>query len=121
MRQLRGRRSVVRELMGYNALGRLAIATITRFELHSGMREHERYATQKLLSRFETVVMDREIADRAGDLMRSQRERGKQLDMADAIIAATALTHELTLLALNRAHFETIPGLSLAPLGADLT
>ncbi len=56
------------------------------------------------------------LAERAGDLIRECQERHGSLSVPDAIIAATALTHGLTLVTLNRADFEGIPGLSLAPL-----
>jgi len=60
--------------------------------------------------------VDRQIADRAGDLIRQSRDRRVALDVPDAIIAATALANGLTLVTLNPADFEGIAGLSLAPL-----
>jgi predicted nucleic acid-binding protein len=80
------------------------------------MQPDERYATNKLLSRFITHDMDRTLADRAGDLIRESQDRHISLSVPDAIIAATALTHGLTLVTLNQTDFEGIPGLSLAPL-----
>ena len=56
------------------------------------------------------------MADRASDLIRERRDQHGALSVPDAIIAATALTHGLTLVTLNLADFEGIPGLSLAPL-----
>jgi tRNA(fMet)-specific endonuclease VapC len=116
LRHLRGRRRVVRLLGGLGKMGRLSVSAITRLEVHAGMREDERYATNKLLSRFVTYDLDRELADRAGDLIRQGRERRAALGVPDAIIAATALANGLTLVTLNPAGFEGIPGLSLAPL-----
>lgn len=116
IRHLRGQRRIVQLLRGFGALGRLSIATVTRLEVHAGMSPEEQYATQKLLSRFLTLDMDRDIADRAGDQVRENSLRGRVLSIPDAIIAATAIGHGLTLITLNREDFEGIPGLSLASI-----
>ena len=94
---------------------RLAIASVTRMEIHAGMLEDERYVTQRLLSRFVTLPLDEAVADRAGDLLRTARERGAALSVPDAIIAATALTHNLILVTFNPGDFQW-SGLSLYPL-----
>jgi tRNA(fMet)-specific endonuclease VapC len=116
IRHLRGQRRVVQLLRGFGALGRLSIATVTRLEMHAGMSPEEKDATQKLLSRFVTFDMDRDIADRAGDHIRENSLHGISLSVPDAIIAATAVKHGLTLITLNRGDFEGIPGLSLASI-----
>ncbi len=121
IRHLRGRRQIVQFIRSLGSLGRLAIATITRLELHAGMAPDERYATQKLLSRFVTMPMDRDIADRAGDLIRESRNKGIVIAVPDAVIAATAITHNLTLVTLNTEHFIGLSGISLAPLPEGLS
>jgi predicted nucleic acid-binding protein len=54
LRHLRGQRRAVRLLSGLGKMGRLAVSAITRLEVHAGMQTDERYATNKLLSRFIT-------------------------------------------------------------------
>jgi predicted nucleic acid-binding protein len=120
IRHLRGQRRIVQFIRGMAKLGRLSISAITRLELHAGMAPDERYATQKLLSRFVTLSLDRDIADRAGDLIQENRAKGSTLGVPDAIIAATAIAHSLTLVTLNTDHFAGIGGLSLASLPEDL-
>ena len=121
LRHLRGQRRTVRLLSGPGKLRRQAVSAITRLEVHAGMRPDEQYATTKLLSRFITYDLDREVADRAGDLIRERQERHSALSVPDAVIAATALTRGLTQVTLNRADFEGSPGLSLALLPEEPT
>lgn len=121
LRHLRGQRNAVRLLAGLAKMGRLSVSAITRLEVHAGMRPDERHATNKLLSRFVTHDVNREVADRAGDLVREQHDRSLPISVPDAIVAATALTYGLTLVTLNRADFEGIPGLSLAHAPEDVS
>lgn len=115
IRQLRGQRQTVRLLRGLGKMGRLAVASITRLEIHAGMHPDEKYATQKLLSRFATLDLDQDIADRAGDIIYTMHSQGTNIAVPDAIIAATALINNLTLVTFNTRHFTFINGLSLHP------
>jgi len=114
IRHLRGQRDAVRLLRALGKRERLAVASITRLEVHVGMREHERYRTQKLLSRFVTYELDGVIADRAGDYIREYRRQGFTLSVPDAIIAATAVQYGLILVTFNPKDFP-MPGLRLFP------
>jgi len=116
IRHLRGQGEFVRLLRALGKQGRLGIASVTRLEIHAGMYPDEAYKTQKLLNRFVTYELNRNIADRAGDYIREYQAQGVAISVPDAIIAATALTHQLTLLTLNAKDFP-IRGLSLYPLG----
>jgi len=112
IRHLRGRPEAVRLLCDLGKRERLAIASVSRLEIHAGMQEQERYATQKLLARFVTYDMDVDIAERAGDYIREYRSQGVTLAISDAIIAATAIQHGLTLVTFSPKDFP-IPGVSL--------
>lgn len=59
--------------------------------------------------------MDADIGQRAGQLVRQQRAKGHALGTPDAIVAATALQHGLTLVTFNPKDFG-LPGLQLYPL-----
>ena len=115
IRHLRGSRDAVRLVRTLGQAERLAVATATRLEVRAGLLPKERYKTQKLLSRFITYDLDADIADRAGDYVRQCRAKGITLSVPDAIIAATAARHRLTLVTFNPKHFP-VPGLSLFPL-----
>jgi hypothetical protein len=113
IRHLRRHQPTVQLLRGLGRMEFLSISTVTRAEVHAGMLPDERYATQKLLARFVNFPVERAIADLAGDLIARNTTPG--LALPDAIIAATALTHHLTLITYNARHFVDIAGLSLYP------
>ena len=113
LRHLRGQRRTVQLLRGLGKESRLAIASVTRLEVHAGMQPEEHYTTNKLLARLATIDLDREIADRAGDLIADGKRAGQVLSVPDAIIAATAIGQRLTLVTLNQGDFRHVSGLSL--------
>lgn len=120
IRHLRGKKPIVQLLRGLGKQSHLAIASITRLEIHIGMRPDEKFPTSKLLSRFQTYPLDSPIADRAGDLVRWAHQNQHLLSIPDAIIAATALQHHLTLVTLNTKDFAFLPNLLLYPVELSL-
>jgi toxin FitB len=84
--------------------GRLAYSVITRAELLAGGPTHEA-GVRRLLAGMDELVVDRRVAERAGELRRVG------LRMPDALIAATGVVHQLTLLTRNVADFRRAPGL----------
>lgn len=92
------------------------ISAMSHLEIVRGMRDREITKTFKLLKSFETIPMTGEIADLAGELIRSWRTRGVTLGDADAVIAASALHDDLTLVTTNVRHF---PMPELSVLQAD--
>lgn len=115
MRYLRGRKDVVRFTRGLGRRRETAVSAITHVELFIGAHQEEEYSTRKLLSRFQTIPVDAEVGRRAGQLIRQQRAKGRALSVPDAIIAATALQHDLTLVTFIPGDFDLL-GLSLYPL-----
>jgi len=63
---------------------------------------------ERFVSYADVVNIDNEVAGRAVELM-----RGKSANLADAVIAATALINEYTLLTRNIDDFKKIKGLKL--------
>lgn len=92
--------------------GDLIIASFTRLEIVRGMRDHERERTFMLLNSLVTHPLDAATADRAGMLIRSELAHRRTLAGPDAVIAATALTANATLITTNPRHF-SLPGLTL--------
>jgi predicted nucleic acid-binding protein len=69
------------------------------------MHSHEEVKTLSILEAFNTVYLDREIADQAGRWIYQYARRGIQLGLADVLIAATAAREGLTLATMNAKHF----------------
>jgi predicted nucleic acid-binding protein len=84
----------------------LAYSVITRCELFAGRDEAERL--RRVLAPMQEIPVDSSIAERGGSLKRTA-----QLQTPDALIAATALEHELPLMTRNRRHFDRVAGLQL--------
>lgn len=71
------------------------VSAITRAELTAG-RHADELVVARLVDAMSSIDVDKAIADRAGEL---QRHSG--LSIAAALVAATAMQHELTLVTLN--------------------
>jgi predicted nucleic acid-binding protein len=84
---------------------RLSYSVVTRAELFAGGDERR---VRELLDQLEELPVDRPIAERAG---RVRRMSG--LRLPDALIAATALQHRLTLLTRNVRDFEGVRALKV--------
>jgi len=80
-------------------------SVITRCELFAGSYVDEPVARLLLAAMIELPIT-RSIAEAAGRL-----RRRTQIQVPDALIAATALEHSLELVTRNTRHFAQIPGL----------
>ncbi|MDQ4037088.1 MAG: type II toxin-antitoxin system VapC family toxin [Actinomycetota bacterium] len=88
---------------------RLHYSVITRAELFAGTSASD--VITRLLEPFRELVVDRAVAERAG---RIRHEAGVRLP--DALIAATAVEHGMSLATRNRRDFQAIRGLRLREL-----
>lgn len=88
---------------------RLGYSVITRAELRAGVSSAgEGEQVRRLLAALTEYPVDRQIAEEAG---RIRSEVGIRLP--DALIAATALVHGLTVDTRNLSDFQRVPGLRL--------
>ncbi len=86
---------------------KLAISVVTRCELFAGRNVNETRLRQTL-NRLDEIAVDRTVAESAGRIRRTT-----QLDIPDALIAATALEHAMTLMTRNQRHFGRVEDLDL--------
>lgn len=109
---LRGYPQATRRL---DRLDALSLSAVTYLELLQGMRgKAELSALQRMLAVRKAVrlPLDETITERAVALMESLSS-SHGLQMGDALIAATALQHRLTLLTGNVKHFAAVGGLKI--------
>lgn len=91
----------------------LSISTVTQMELIVGCRNKRELAELgKSLKRFVIIPLSDVSSARAADLLKEFR-LSHGLLIPDALIAATALAHNLELATKNRRDFRFIPGLHL--------
>ena len=70
-------------------------------EVYAGMRQKEEAATEEFLRSLEYYHLTWGVTRLAGLLKRDYGRKGTTLTVADAMIAAVALAHELTLMTDN--------------------
>lgn len=68
---------------------------------------------EMLFSRFYVLHVTSEIAIKAAEIGTHLISEGREVDLMDTYIAATAIQHQLTLMTANIAHFEHIDGLKI--------
>jgi predicted nucleic acid-binding protein len=99
----------------------LAISIVSHGELFEGAfgfpDSHERLAElYAFLSQFDTVPLSDPIMEIFGRNRSELRHAGQLIPDLDLLIAATAVSHDLTLLTRNLRHLTRVPDLQLHPL-----
>jgi hypothetical protein len=85
--------------------GELLLSVITVAELFSGIRDQtEERSLEQFLLAFQVVSVNDFIAKQGGALRRAYRQ-SHGTGLADALIAATAIGSEATLVTFNKRHF----------------
>ncbi|MEX2186693.1 MAG: type II toxin-antitoxin system VapC family toxin [Pirellulales bacterium] len=113
---LRGEKRVYRRIMQYG--GRLFVSTATVAEIKSWLfrsRTPRRFVATfaDFLADATALPIDLEIADVAGQLGASLRDKGRSFDFGDLLIAATALVNDHTVVTHNTRDYRVFPGLRM--------
>jgi predicted nucleic acid-binding protein len=82
-----------------------AYSVVTRCELFAGSAAEDE-ALRTLLAPLRELAVDREVAELAGRVRHETK-----VATPDALVAATAIAHRLTLVTRNRRDFERVPRL----------
>lgn len=100
-------------------------SAVTVGELYAGAyrgRAHARHLRnirEHVLPRLTVVPYDTRAAETYGRIRAALEDAGQRLADADLQIAATALTHGMTLVTGNVRHFARVPGLAIESVLAD--
>jgi predicted nucleic acid-binding protein len=107
--------NAVQSLQQRSAFGAISFSALTEMELLVGARNKEELkATQQFIQRFTIVHTTKRISALATNLI-TRYTLSHGLQVADAIIAATALAYSLPLLSKNQRDYRFIADLHLLP------
>jgi len=115
---LRGGRETVEFLTEVASEGSsVGCCAINIAEVYAGMKENERQLTKKFLDSLEYYEVTRNLAEQAGEYKREYSKKGITLSLSDVIIAAVAISNNLTLITDNLRHYP-IPDINIKQIEA---
>lgn len=86
----------------------LLLSSITLAELYAGVKgKEERDVLKNFLRLFKVMPVDHHVAELGGNF-RNDFGKSHGTGLADALIAATAVTHRANLVTLNKKHFPMV-------------
>ncbi|HEY4785622.1 MAG TPA: type II toxin-antitoxin system VapC family toxin [Bacteroidales bacterium] len=91
----------------------LCISSITYYEIGIGNRKSHAAYWETLSDNLKILPFDKICADYAITLYVDLLKSNKMIDLADILIGATALTHNIPIATLNDKHFNRIEGLEI--------
>ena len=99
-------------------MAQMSVSRVTAAELYHGAYataspEGHVVAIRHFLDSCQVLEVSDAVCVRFGELRAGLWRQGEKLSDFDMVIAATALSHDLTLLTFNRRHFERVPGLRI--------
>lgn len=105
---LRGYDKAIAYLKNYPS--EIALSSIVVAELYAGVRDDEREKLDEFVSLFPVLPITPEIA-KAGGLLKRDYHRSHEVGLADALMAATAVSENAELKTLNTKHYPMLKGL----------
>ena len=89
------------------------ISSITNYEIGIGNRKSHTAYWENLTEILTILPFDKSCSEKAIAIYLNLLKNNKMIDLADILIGATALTHDIPLATLNTKHFERIKGLKI--------
>lgn len=91
----------------------LCISSITYYEIGIGNRKLHLDYWEKLSKNLKIIPFDKECSDNAISIYLDLLKKNKVIDLADILIGATAITHNIPIATLNEKHFNRIKALEI--------
>jgi predicted nucleic acid-binding protein len=92
---------------------KLAVTSEVHFEFLCGAKPKERAILEEIESQGVQLTPSFQSSERAAEIWKSLRNKGKEIGKFDCLIAATYLENGITtILTNNHKHFEKIPGIT---------
>jgi tRNA(fMet)-specific endonuclease VapC len=109
----------VKKALGEHLRDPMGVSVVTLMELYYGAYKSRKMVAnlariRAIENAFEIIPISQEAALTFGELKATLEKQGIPLDDFDLILAASALTHNFTLVTNNVKHFDRVPGLRLA-------
>ena len=113
---LRGREETIKLIKELERLAGIpASSPVCIAEVQAGVKPREEGKTNAFLEALGIYILEREIANKAGQYTRQHRTKGITLTLPDALIAATCILNDLILVTYNPKHYPLL-NLKLYPL-----
>lgn len=112
---LRGRTEITEMLKEIQKFGVPGCSALSVVEVQVGLKKGEEEKTDLFLRSLKIFDLNREIANKAAQLIREYKQRGITLNLPDAVIAGTCIFYDLILVTCNKKHYP-IPELTFHPL-----
>jgi len=90
-----------------------AISILTHYEILRGCNSLQDIFWTNFLKNIKVIPFDLISSNAAIEIYKLLKKQNQMIDLADLFIAATALSHNLTLATLNLKHFNRIPNLRI--------
>lgn len=118
IRYINGRSSQIRIRLAKTPRADVGVSIITKAEMYYGSAksktpERSRQKQIEFLQAMQTVSFDESSALAYGDIRVYLEAKGTPIGANDLLIAATARSHNLTLITHNTREFERVPGLQI--------
>ncbi len=96
---------------------RFYISAINAFEIKIGIKNERQKRDYMLIMRnIEFLPIDESCIEEAVNIYKQLKKKNKLIDLADLLVAATAVSNSLSLATLNKKHFENISQVELISL-----
>jgi len=95
--------------------GEFELSVVSYYELERGAETNaQKYQMwRRFVGLCHIIELDQAVADQAAHIYKALASRGDLIPDADLLIAATAVTHGLTLVTHNTQHFSRVAGLQI--------